>query len=188
MKISLRRAFVGALAIAAVALVVLAACEPPGTTEFPEPACAATGDCPPNPCPDSEAILAEGEQLYLTVCATCHGFAADGFGPQYQLYSPRPASFKTDEFQAELASNPGAVFLKTWHGNTALDEDDVGDVPHSLPQQLGTAHTEFKTAIQVRENIREQCIAGAEQPQEAGGMTEEELWKIVRFLRTAPSR
>ena len=49
-------------------------------------------------------------------------------------------------------------------------------------------HTEFKAAIQVREKIREQCIAGAEQPQETGGMTEEELWKVVLFLRTAPSR
>ncbi len=188
MKISLRRGLIGAVAVALVALVVLAACQPPGITEFPAPDCAATGTCPENPCPDSEAILAEGEQIYLTTCATCHGYAADGFGPQYQLYSPRPTDFKTDEFQQELAGSNGVVFLKAWFGNTAIGEDDIGDVPHSLPQEAGTQHTEFKVAIQTRENIREQCIAGATQPQDTSGMTEEELWKVVRFLRTAPGR
>ncbi|MYA59427.1 MAG: c-type cytochrome [Chloroflexi bacterium] len=188
MKMSLRRGLIGALAVALVALVVLAACEPPGTTEFPEPACAATGTCPANPCPDTEDVMKDGEQLYLTVCATCHGYAADGFGPQYQLYSPRPASFKAEEFQAQLASDPGAIFLKTWHGNTAISEDDQGDVPHSIPAELGVPHTELKVSSQVREKIRSQCIEGADQPQESGGMTEEELWKVVLFLRTAPSR
>ena len=188
MKISLRRGLIGALAVSLVALAVLAACEPPGITEFPQPACAATGTCPENPCPDSEAILAEGEQIYLTTCATCHGYAADGFGPQYQLYSPRPADFKTDEFQQELAASNGVVFLKAWHGNTSIGEDDIGDVPHSIPAELDVPHTEFKVPIQVREKIREQCIEGAAQPQDTSGMTEEELWKVVRFLRTAPSR
>lgn len=188
MNISLRRGLIGALAVALVALVVLAACEPPGITEFPQPACAASGTCPENPCPDSEAILKEGEQIYLTTCATCHGYAADGFGPQYQLYSPRPSDFKAEEFQAELQASNGVIFLMAWHGNTALGEDDIGDVPHSLPQELGTQHTEFKVASQTRENLREQCIAGAAQPKDASGMTEEELWKVVRFLRTAPGR
>ena len=188
MKISLRRGLIGALAVALVALAVLAACEPPGITEFPDPPCVAAGNCPANPCPDNEAVLAEGEQIYLTTCATCHGYAADGFGPQYQLYSPRPASFKAEDFQAELSANPGAVFLKAWHGNTAIGEDDIGDVPHSLPQELGVPHTEFKVATQTRDDLREQCIAGATRPTETGGMTEEELWKVVYFLRTAPSR
>ena len=185
MKISLRRGFIGALAVAVVALVVVAACRPPGITDFPVPACAAAGNCPENPCPDSEDVLKDGEQVYLTTCATCHGYAADGFGPQYQLYSPRPASFKLDEFQAQA---DGVIFMKAWLGNTTIEGDDIGDVPHSLPQELGTTHVEFKVPEQVREKMRSQCIAGADQPQETGGMTEEELWKVVHFLRTAPSR
>ncbi len=238
MKISLRRGFIVALAAAVVALVVVAACQPPGITDFPEPACAAAGNCPENPCPSSDgfeskmaehrqdasatlandgedavvaaeldrkrqvalaeleqedpdafaklqSVLKDGEQVYLTTCATCHGYAADGFGPQYQLYSPRPASFKTAAVQSQ---SDGVIFLKAWLGNTSIEGDDIGDVPHSLPQELGATHTEFKVPSQVREKIRSQCIAGADQPQETGGMTEEELWKVVHFLRTAPSR
>ena len=74
----------------------------------------------------------------------------------------RPASRRKSS-RRQLASDPGAIFLKAWHGNTAIGEDDIGDVPHSIPAELGAPHTEFKAAIQVREKIREQCIAGAEQ-------------------------
>ncbi len=185
MKILLRRGWIGVL-LAGAALGLIAACTPPGVAEFPVPDCAAAGTCPQNPCEASEAVMAEGEQIYLTTCATCHGYATDGFGPQYQLYSPRPASFKTDAFQAQ---NDGVIFMKAWHGNTNVTGDDVGDLPHSLPQQLGTMHTEFKVNADVRGNLREQCaIDGAARPTDTGGMTEEELWKVVRFLRTAPTR
>ena len=102
----------------------------------------------PNPYPASEEIMAEGETLYLTVCATCHGYAADGFGPQYQLYSPRPANFKLAEFQAK---SDGEIFYNAWNGNQNTEE------------MAGLNHRGKK-------------------------VTEDQLWKIVRFLRTAPSR
>ena len=183
MKISLRREFVGALAAAAVALVVIAACTPPGTTPYPVAPAEAAGV--PNPFTASEEVMEEGESLYLTVCATCHGYAADGFGPQYQLYAPRPSNFKLEEFQARA---DGTIFWQAWFGNTLLDEDDIGDLPHSLPQEAGdpsasgfpkegVLHTEFKVSDQVR---------GAEDT--GGGMTADEMWKVVHFLRTAPSR
>ena len=183
MKIALRRELIGALAAAVVALVVVAACQPPGTTPYPEPPPEAAAMA--NPFPNSAEIVEEGEGLYLTVCATCHGYAADGFGPQYQLYAPRPSSFKTEVFQARA---DGSIFWMAWFGNTLVDEDDIGDLPHSLPQEAGDAaasgfptegalHTWLKVADQVR---------GGEGT--GGGMTADELWKVVHFLRTAPSR
>ena len=150
MTISVRRGFVRTLALAGISLFLLSACVPPGTEPFPEPPPDAAAS--ENPFPASAEIMDEGEELYLARCATCHGYAADGFGPQYQLYVPRPADFTTDVFQAQT---DGAIFWKAWNGNT---------------NTVGTS----------------QDMAGTNHRGE--DVTEDEVWKIVRFLRTAPGR
>ena len=145
--------FVRALGLAGLSLFIFSACVSPGIEPLPDPPpdAAATE----NPFPASTAIIGEGEELYLAKCATCHGYAADGFGPQYQLYVPRPSDFTTDVFQAQT---DGAIFWKAWNGNT--------DTAGTSADMAGLKH---RGAVDK-------------------DITEDEIWKIVRFLRTAPGR
>ena len=152
MKIRAWRALIAGLAAAGATLVLLSACVPPGTSPFPPVPEAAVNT--PNPYPASEEIMAEGETLYLMICATCHGYAADGYGPQYQLYSPRPSNFKLDVFQAK---SDGEIFYNAWNGNQNTEE--MAGLNHRGKNKDGQSK-----------------------------VTEDQLWKIVRFLRTAPSR
>lgn len=136
----------GAAALVAGALVLSGGgCGGPEGSNFPPVSEAAR--LMENPVPNTPEVIKEGETLYLTTCATCHGYATDGFGPQYQLYVPRPTSFKKPWFQAQT---DGAIFYNAWNGSP---------------------------------NNKDKPAAKNE-----GKITEQDLWKIVRFLRTAPDR
>ncbi|HCU73030.1 MAG: hypothetical protein CL790_02130 [Chloroflexi bacterium] len=146
MRIGAWRTLLAGFAAAGATLILFVACTPPGTTPFPPVPAEWINKA--NKYEKTDAIMAEGETAYLTHCATCHGYAADGFGPQYQLYSPRPTSFKTDVFQAK---SDGEIFYNAWNGNQDTEE------------MAGLNHRGKK-------------------------VTEDEVWKVVHFLRTAPSR
>ncbi|KRT54372.1 c-type cytochrome [endosymbiont of Ridgeia piscesae] len=45
-----------------------------------------------NSLPESDAVIAEGEQLYQANCAACHGKQGYGDGPAGKPLSPRPAN------------------------------------------------------------------------------------------------
>ncbi len=123
MTVSGTRKFLGLLAAAGVLATGLAACG--GESDFPPapPEAAAVV----NPIPDTPEIREEGRKIYLSSCATCHGFAGDGFGPQYQLFFPRPTDFGTEIFQAQT---DGAIFWKTLNGNPL--NEDVNPDDHRL--------------------------------------------------------
>lgn len=50
-----------------------------------------------NPFSNTADTLEQGKNLYLKVCASCHGVNADGTGPAAQGLSPKPANFRDRE-------------------------------------------------------------------------------------------
>ena len=48
----------------------------------------------PNPQPATAASIAEGRQIYVQNCASCHGISGRGDGPAGIMLRPRPADFR----------------------------------------------------------------------------------------------
>ena len=72
-----------------------------------------------NPAPFSEDVLTRSREQFLFTCAKCHGFLADGFGPQYQLLVPRPRNFSHPEVQNQ---SDGELFYKISAGRSDMPE------------------------------------------------------------------
>ena len=62
---------------------------------------------------DSE-IISKGMDLYMMVCATCHGERGDGAGGAGQSFNPPPADLTSDLIQEQ---SDGALFWKLSEGN-----------------------------------------------------------------------
>ncbi len=72
-----------------------------------------------NPVPLTEEALMQAREQFLYTCAKCHGFLADGYGPQYQLLIPRPLNFSHPEVQAQT---DGEMFYKIKTGRGDMPE------------------------------------------------------------------
>lgn len=63
---------------------------------------------------DDAEETAQGEELYLTWCSTCHGERGDGAGEAGQAWDPPPADFTSEEVRKQ---SDGALFWKLSNGN-----------------------------------------------------------------------
>lgn len=63
---------------------------------------------------DDEMVLSEGENLYIMLCAACHGEHGNGGGGAGQSFTPPPADFTKDIIQQQT---DGALFWKISEGN-----------------------------------------------------------------------
>ncbi|MFQ5771496.1 MAG: c-type cytochrome, partial [bacterium] len=50
------------------------------------------------PYPKNVLNLSEGQNLYLSACATCHGLNGDGYGPSARDLKPRPNNFQNPTY------------------------------------------------------------------------------------------
>lgn len=63
---------------------------------------------------DDKQALTEGQNLYVMLCAACHGERGDGGGGAGQGFEPPPSDFTTDQVQQQ---SDGALFWKLSEGN-----------------------------------------------------------------------
>lgn len=63
---------------------------------------------------DDEQALSQGQDLFVMLCASCHGEHGDGGGGAGQAFDPPPADFTTDQVQQQ---SDGALFWKLSEGN-----------------------------------------------------------------------
>lgn len=71
-----------------------------------------------NPFAWTKENIREGGVLYVRNCASCHGDALDGNGPQARAFLPRPANFRDDGTIAQLDEN--YVFWRIKEGYEGL--------------------------------------------------------------------
>jgi len=72
-----------------------------------------------NPVEFNVDVLTRSREQYLFTCAKCHGFLADGYGPQYQLLVPRPRNFSHPNVQNQT---DGEIFYKISAGRGDMPE------------------------------------------------------------------
>jgi len=70
-----------------------------------------------NPVVVTQAVLAEGKQLYTDYCAFCHGVEGRGDGPVGEVYAPRPANFHLPRL---LAASDGHVYEVITNGYSTM--------------------------------------------------------------------
>lgn len=63
---------------------------------------------------DDEQALSQGQDLFIMLCASCHGEHGDGGGGAGQAFDPPPADFTTEQVQQQ---SDGALFWKLSEGN-----------------------------------------------------------------------
>lgn len=63
---------------------------------------------------EDESVISEGKDLYIMLCAACHGEHGDGGGGAGQSFNPPPADFTQDVVQQQ---SDGALFWKLSEGN-----------------------------------------------------------------------
>jgi len=79
--------------------------------------------CPPvasdsaNPIAATPEAIAQGQRLAHESCAECHGETGLGDGPAAAGLNPRPASWRTAEFQAQ---SDACIFAKLSTGRGAM--------------------------------------------------------------------
>ena len=76
-----------------------------------------------NPLPASKEIISEGEQLYQTYCASCHGKQGYGDGPAGMQLSPRPSNLNQLMRMRRMASDSYLIWTISEGGkqfNTAM--------------------------------------------------------------------
>jgi mono/diheme cytochrome c family protein len=96
--------------------------------------------CPPatpgsmNPIAATPDAIAKGQRLTHQSCAECHGETGLGDGPAAAGLNPRPASWRTPEFQAQ---SDACIFTKLSTGRGAMPP--AGRMPeaerHSQPRR-----------------------------------------------------
>jgi mono/diheme cytochrome c family protein len=59
--------------------------------------------------------LAEGQKIYLSYCAVCHGERGDGQGPGRVSLGPQPADFRNKKYQR---LSPSYLFWRVSEGGT----------------------------------------------------------------------
>ena len=82
---------------------------------------------------DDAEIIEKGSDLYVMLCASCHGAQGDGQGSAGQSSNPPPADFTKEKVQQQ---SDGALFWKIWEGNPPamlsykrmLDEEEVWQI------------------------------------------------------------
>jgi mono/diheme cytochrome c family protein len=74
-----------------------------------------------SPVPASDASLARGQEIYASLCATCHGVQGRGDGPLARTMIPRPA-----DFRVHMAEGHTPDQLFDWLSNGVPDTAMVG--------------------------------------------------------------
>ena len=94
-------------------------------------------ECPPeqaalaNPVAPTPEAIAKGQRLAQQSCAECHGEIGLGDGPAAANMQPRPASWRTREFQAQ---SDACIFWKLSTGRGAMPP--AGRMPEAERWQL----------------------------------------------------
>jgi mono/diheme cytochrome c family protein len=70
-----------------------------------------------NPYAGNAEAAAAGKQIYMTVCATCHGNTGRGDGPAAAALNPKPANYTTKAIAGE---SDGSLFWKLSEGRGAM--------------------------------------------------------------------
>jgi len=108
-------AVVGVAALGLIGFGAVAACggeeqaRAPGGGQLPAAeAPAAGGEAPPADAPAREGpsraeLVAQGRELFLERCATCHGENGDGQGPGSAGLNPKPRDFRDPEWQRAVS-------------------------------------------------------------------------------------
>jgi mono/diheme cytochrome c family protein len=72
-----------------------------------------------SPIPITDEGQQRAREQYLLTCAKCHGFLAQGDGPQYQILIPRPLPWSVAEVNSQ---SEGALFFKISAGRDDMPE------------------------------------------------------------------
>jgi mono/diheme cytochrome c family protein len=70
-----------------------------------------------NPLKSDPTVLAEGKNLYLSMCSVCHGESGKGNGAASVTLDPHPANFLSIRVENE---SDGAIFWKLTEGNPPM--------------------------------------------------------------------
>ena len=91
-----------------------------------------------NPIELSDAVLQDAREQYLFTCAKCHGYLAEGDGPQYQLLIPRPLPWGSSRVQNQT---DGSMFYKIFVGRGDMPayghrttEEEIWELIHYIRQ------------------------------------------------------
>jgi mono/diheme cytochrome c family protein len=94
-------------------------------------------ECPPavtaaaNPVASTPDAVVKGQRLAQQSCAECHGESGLGDGPAAASLNPRPASWRTREFQAQ---SDACIFWKLSTGRGAMPP--AGPMPEAERWQV----------------------------------------------------
>jgi mono/diheme cytochrome c family protein len=80
---------------------------------------------------ESEAVLIQGREAYLTYCVGCHGVDGDGKGPAAEFLNPKPRDFTRGIYK----------FVSTAAGDLARDEDILRTLHRGL---IGSSMPDWK--------------------------------------------
>jgi len=70
-----------------------------------------------NPLLKNEKTIAEGKQIYESMCWTCHGLEGKGDGPASKELNPKPADHTSIKIQQQ---SDGVIFWKLSKGRGAM--------------------------------------------------------------------
>lgn len=125
--------------IAAIALAVSVACggseetgSPTAPAEPTAPSAEAPAPAEPEPAaaaaepaagPEATPDVAQGQQLYATYCASCHGAMGEGDGPVAAGLDPKPAKHTHGEYMNALSNEH--LFRVTKEGGPAVGKSPL---------------------------------------------------------------
>ncbi len=70
-----------------------------------------------NPFADDDKAAKQGETIFQSLCAICHGPAGKGDGVAGMALNPRPANLTSEKVQSQ---SDGAIFWKITNGNAPM--------------------------------------------------------------------